>query len=160
MSRICDISGKRANNANRVTFSNKHNAYWQYPNVQTKKFFSAELDRYVKLKVRIARVLRLRERNRRNERYTRQRGRYHPREHGSGNDRAHRPDRSTRQSSNGRNGRDDRLAGRFRTPLLLPSLCRRLHFALPPQPLGPLGPHTFALDAVTLPGLRRRAHGT
>ena len=54
MSRICDISGKRANNANRVTFSNKHNAYWQYPNLQTKKFFSAELDRYVKLKVRTA----------------------------------------------------------------------------------------------------------
>ena len=51
MSRICDISGKRANNANRVTFSNKHNAYWQYPNLQTKKFYSAELDRTVKLKV-------------------------------------------------------------------------------------------------------------
>merc|ERR1719388_509318 len=51
MSRICDLSGKRANNANRVTFSNKHNAYWQYPNLQTKKFFSKDLDRYVKLKV-------------------------------------------------------------------------------------------------------------
>jgi len=51
MSRICDITGKRANNANRVTFSNKHNAYWQYPNLQTKKFFSKSLDRYVKLKV-------------------------------------------------------------------------------------------------------------
>jgi len=51
MSRICDLSGKRANNANRVTFSNKHNAYWQYPNLQTKKFYSAELDRTVKLKV-------------------------------------------------------------------------------------------------------------
>lgn len=51
MSRICDITGKRPNNANRVTFSNKHNAYWQYPNLQTKKFFSKSLDRYVKLKV-------------------------------------------------------------------------------------------------------------
>merc|ERR1711967_223596 len=40
MSRICDISGKRANNA-----------YWQYPNLQTKRFFSEELNRTVKLKV-------------------------------------------------------------------------------------------------------------
>ena len=51
MSRICDITGKRPNNANRVTFSNKHNAYWQYPNLQTKKFFSPALNRNVKLKV-------------------------------------------------------------------------------------------------------------
>ena len=51
MNRICDISGKRANNANRVTFSNKHNQRWQYPNLQTKKLFSKELDRYVKVKV-------------------------------------------------------------------------------------------------------------
>tara|TARA_B100000524_G_scaffold62193_2_gene28726 strand:+ start:547 stop:783 length:237 start_codon:yes stop_codon:yes gene_type:complete len=51
MSRMCDITGKRANNANRVTFSNKHNAYWQYPNLQTKRFFSEELNRTVKLKV-------------------------------------------------------------------------------------------------------------
>ena len=51
MRRVCDITGKHANNANRVTFSNKHNAYWQYPNLQTKKFYSAELDRTVKLKV-------------------------------------------------------------------------------------------------------------
>ena len=42
---------RSANNANRVTFSNKHNAYWQYPNLQTKKFFSPKLDRTVKLKV-------------------------------------------------------------------------------------------------------------
>ncbi|EOD07830.1 hypothetical protein EMIHUDRAFT_69888 [Emiliania huxleyi CCMP1516] len=45
MLRVCDITGKKANNANRVTFSNKHNAYWQYPNLQTKKFFSPKLDR-------------------------------------------------------------------------------------------------------------------
>jgi len=51
MSRICDITGKRANNANRVSFSNKHFAYWQYPNLQRKKLYSKELDRYVKLKV-------------------------------------------------------------------------------------------------------------
>ena len=51
MKRVCDITGKSANNANRVTFSNKHNQRWQYPNLQTKKLFSKELDRYVKVKV-------------------------------------------------------------------------------------------------------------
>ena len=51
MSRICDITGKRANNANRVSFSNKHFSRRQYPNLQTKRLFSKELDREVKLKV-------------------------------------------------------------------------------------------------------------
>lgn len=51
MSRVCDITGKRANNANRVTFSNKKNARLQLPNLQKKKFFSQELGRTVTLKV-------------------------------------------------------------------------------------------------------------
>mmetsp|Transcript_48417 Transcript_48417/g.104939 ORF Transcript_48417/g.104939 Transcript_48417/m.104939 type:complete len:117 (-) Transcript_48417:542-892(-) len=51
MSRVCDMTGKSANNANRVTFSNKHNAYRQYPNLQTKRFFSPELNRQVRMKV-------------------------------------------------------------------------------------------------------------
>ena len=51
MLRVCDITGKKANNANRVTFSNKHNAYLQYPNLQSKKFFSPSLNRTVRLKV-------------------------------------------------------------------------------------------------------------
>jgi len=51
MSRMCDLTGKRANNANRVSFSNKHWHRLQYPNLQTKKLYSKELDRYVKLKV-------------------------------------------------------------------------------------------------------------
>lgn len=51
MLRVCDISGKKANNANRVSFSNKHNAYLQQPNLQTKKFFSPALNRTVKLKI-------------------------------------------------------------------------------------------------------------
>ena len=54
MNRICDITGKRANNANRVSFSNKHFARWQYPNLQTKRLFSKELDRYVKVKVAVS----------------------------------------------------------------------------------------------------------
>ena len=51
MSRMCDLTGKRANNANRVSFSNKHWSRWQYPNLQTKRLYSKELDRFVKLKV-------------------------------------------------------------------------------------------------------------
>merc|ERR1712146_684912 len=45
------ITGKKANNANRVTFSNKKNARLQHVNLQTKRFFSPELNRNVKLKV-------------------------------------------------------------------------------------------------------------
>ena len=48
MSRICDIP-ERANNANRV--SNHHNQRWQQVNLQTKRFFSPELNREVRLKV-------------------------------------------------------------------------------------------------------------
>lgn len=51
MSRICDLTGKGPNNANRVTFSNKHNQRWQFVNLQTKKLFSKELGRDVRLKV-------------------------------------------------------------------------------------------------------------
>merc|ERR1719487_524820 len=51
MSRVCAITGKRANNANRVTFSNKKHAYWQQPNIQKKKFFSPALNRVVRIKV-------------------------------------------------------------------------------------------------------------
>merc|ERR1740138_525890 len=51
MNRICDISGKRANNANRVSFSNKHFARLQYPNLQVKRRYSKELDRYVRVKI-------------------------------------------------------------------------------------------------------------
>jgi len=51
MSKICDITGKRSNNANRVSFSNKKWARLQEPNLQTKRLFSKELDRFVRLKV-------------------------------------------------------------------------------------------------------------
>jgi len=51
MSKICDITGKRSNNANRVSFSNQKWARLQEPNLQTKRLFSKELDRFVRLKV-------------------------------------------------------------------------------------------------------------
>ncbi|MDD3150611.1 MAG: 50S ribosomal protein L28, partial [Candidatus Gastranaerophilales bacterium] len=37
MSRQCDVCGKTANRAQKVSFSNKHNTYKQYPNLQTVK---------------------------------------------------------------------------------------------------------------------------
>ena len=51
MKRICDITGKKANNANTVTFSNTKNARLQHVNLQKKNFFSPELNRNVRLKV-------------------------------------------------------------------------------------------------------------
>ena len=35
MPRHCEICNKTANNANKVSFSNKHHAYKQQPNLQT-----------------------------------------------------------------------------------------------------------------------------
>ena len=54
MRRVCDITGKKANNANRVTFSNKKNARLQHVNLQTKRFFSPALNRNVRLKVAVS----------------------------------------------------------------------------------------------------------
>jgi ribosomal protein L18/ribosomal protein L28 len=48
---ICDLTGKKSNNANRVSFSNKHWAYLQKPNLQTKKLYSPALQKYVKVKI-------------------------------------------------------------------------------------------------------------
>jgi large subunit ribosomal protein L28 len=54
MNRVCDITGKRSNNANRVSFSNKKWAYWQQPNLQVKRLYSEELGRNVKLKIAVS----------------------------------------------------------------------------------------------------------
>jgi large subunit ribosomal protein L13 len=48
---ICDLTGKKSNNANRVSFSNKHWAYLQKPNLQTKKLYSPALQKYVRMKI-------------------------------------------------------------------------------------------------------------
>jgi large subunit ribosomal protein L18 len=48
---ICDLTGKKSNNANRVSFSNKHWAYLQKPNLQTRKLYSPALQKYVKVKI-------------------------------------------------------------------------------------------------------------
>lgn len=44
-------TGKKRNKANVVTFSNKHNRKWQYPNLQHKKVYWAEGQRWVKLRI-------------------------------------------------------------------------------------------------------------
>ena len=51
MRRICDITGKKANNANTITFSNKKNARLQLVNSQKKRLFSPELNRNARLRV-------------------------------------------------------------------------------------------------------------
>merc|ERR1719271_2371346 len=48
---MCDLTGKKSNNANRVSFSNKHWAYLQKPNLQTKKLYSPALQKYVRMKI-------------------------------------------------------------------------------------------------------------
>ncbi|MBR1769213.1 MAG: 50S ribosomal protein L28 [Bacteroidales bacterium] len=51
MSRICEITGKRALNGNHVSHSNIKTKRRFYPNLQTKKFYIAEEDAWVTLKV-------------------------------------------------------------------------------------------------------------
>ena len=54
MSRICQITGKRMMVGNNVSHSNRKTKRRFYPNLFTKKFFLAEEDRLVKLKVTAA----------------------------------------------------------------------------------------------------------
>ena len=50
--RECDLLGKKPNRQARViTFSHKRNKKVQHVNLQTRKFFSAELGRSVKLRL-------------------------------------------------------------------------------------------------------------
>ena len=49
--KVCDLTGKKRNKANSVTFSNKHSRKWQEPNLQHKKVFWEQGQRWVKLRV-------------------------------------------------------------------------------------------------------------
>jgi large subunit ribosomal protein L28 len=51
MSRICQITGKRPITGNRVSHSNIKTKRWFYPNLQEKRFFIPEENRWVTLKV-------------------------------------------------------------------------------------------------------------
>ena len=54
MSRICQITGKRAIVGNRVSHSNIRTKRKFYPNLQTKKFYVPEEDKWITLKVSTA----------------------------------------------------------------------------------------------------------
>jgi len=51
MSRICQITGKKMMNGNSVSHSNIKTKRKFYPNLQTKKFFIPEENKFVTLKV-------------------------------------------------------------------------------------------------------------
>lgn len=51
MSRICDLTGKAALKGNRVSHSNVKTKRRFYPNLQTKRFYLPEEDRWITLKV-------------------------------------------------------------------------------------------------------------
>ena len=51
MSRVCDLTGKKAMTGNHVSFSNKKNKRKFNANLFTKKFYIPELDRWVTLRV-------------------------------------------------------------------------------------------------------------
>ncbi len=51
MSRICDLTGKAALTGNKVSHSNAKTKRKFYPNLQTKRFFIPEEDRWITLKV-------------------------------------------------------------------------------------------------------------
>ena len=54
MSRICEITGKRSQNGNRVSHSNIKTKRRFYPNLQVKKFYIPEEDTWITLKVSVA----------------------------------------------------------------------------------------------------------
>ncbi|CAN5363203.1 50S ribosomal protein L28 [soil metagenome] len=51
MSRICDLTGKKAISGNRVSHSNHKTKRRFNPNLQTKKFFMPETGEWITLKV-------------------------------------------------------------------------------------------------------------
>lgn len=51
MARVCQVSGKKPITGNKVCFSNKKYKRRFLPNLQTKRFFLVEEDRWVTLKV-------------------------------------------------------------------------------------------------------------
>ncbi len=54
MSRICEITGKKVITGNHVSHSNIKTKRKYYPNLQTKKFYIPEEDKWITLKVSAA----------------------------------------------------------------------------------------------------------
>ncbi len=51
MARVCQVTGKRPMTGNNVSFSNMKNKRRFYPNLQKKRYYLAEEDRWITLKV-------------------------------------------------------------------------------------------------------------
>lgn len=51
MARVCQVTGKKPITGHKVCFSNKKNKRRFLPNLQTKRFFLPEEDRWISLKV-------------------------------------------------------------------------------------------------------------
>jgi large subunit ribosomal protein L28 len=51
MARVCQVTGKKPITGNNVCFSNKKNKRRFLPNLQTKRYFLVEEDRWVSLKL-------------------------------------------------------------------------------------------------------------
>jgi len=51
MAKICEITGKKPQVGNKVSHANNKTKRWFYPNLQVKKFFLAEADAWITLKV-------------------------------------------------------------------------------------------------------------
>jgi large subunit ribosomal protein L28 len=51
MARVCDITGKRARSGNNVSHANNRTKRKFYPNLQKKRFYLPEEDKWVTLKV-------------------------------------------------------------------------------------------------------------
>ena len=56
MSRVCQITGKKVVSGNNVSKSNRKTKRKFYPNLQTKKFYLPEEDKWVTLKVSAAAI--------------------------------------------------------------------------------------------------------
>ena len=51
MSRICQLTGKRANNAMAVSHSHRRNKKLQQPNLQWKRIWWAEANRFIRVRL-------------------------------------------------------------------------------------------------------------
>ncbi len=51
MARVCELTGKKTITGNNVSKSNRKTKRRFYPNLQTKRFYLAEEDRWITLKV-------------------------------------------------------------------------------------------------------------
>jgi large subunit ribosomal protein L28 len=53
VSRVCKLSAKRRNKSNKICFSNKKHRYFQQVNLQVKRVWDQETNRYVTLRLSV-----------------------------------------------------------------------------------------------------------